>query len=151
MLADDYGGVAALCRLLDLAESSYYHEGCGHCDEADDLALMRDLTELAGKHPTYGYRRLTVLVRRPEHWKSVNAKRVRRILKIAGITARKSRRYLLTTDSDHSFRRYPNLVRDWSVVDHPDQVWVSDITYIVLATGEVVYLAIVMDAGRLRA
>lgn len=145
MLANNHGGVAAWCRLLDLAESSYYHEGPGHCDVADDLALLRALTVLAGKHPTYGYRRLAVLVRSSESWKEVNAKRVRRILKMAGITARKSRRYLLTTDSSHSFRRYPNLVRDWSVVDHPDQVWVCDITYIILATGEIVYLAIVLD------
>ena len=144
-MAEDYGGVAMLCRLLHLAESSYYHEGPGHCDAADDLALLRALTELAGKHPTYGYRRLTVLVRQGERWKDVNAKRVRRLLKKAGITAQKSRRYLFTTNSSHPFQRYPNLVRDWSVVDHPDQVWVCDITYIILATGEIVYLAIVMD------
>lgn len=144
-MADDYGGVATLCRLLNLAESSYYYEGPGHCDGADDLTLQRALTELAGKHPTYGYRRLTVLVRQGERWKDVNAKRIRRILKKAGITAQKSRRYLLTTNSSHHFQRYPNLVRDWSVVDHPDQVWVCDITYIILATGEIVYLAIIMD------
>ena len=48
-----------------------------------------------------------------------------------------------TTNSDHPYPRYPNLVKDLVVV-HPEQVWVSDITYIRLGEG-FVYLAIVMD------
>jgi len=134
-----------VCRLLDLAESSYYHEGPGRCDTQDDLELLKALTKLAGQHPTKGYRRLTELVHKKKRWANVNSKRVRRVLKMAGIAARKSRRPLLTTDSEHGFPRYPNLVRDWSVVTRPDQVWACDITYIILATGEIVYLAIVMD------
>jgi transposase InsO family protein len=37
------------------------------------------------------------------------------------------------------------LVADLAQIDRPDQVWCCDITYIVLATGEIVYLAIVLD------
>jgi len=48
-----------------------------------------------------------------------------------------------TTDSVHDFARYPNLVQDVEVV-RPDQVWVSDITYIRLAH-EFVYLAVIVD------
>ena len=36
-------------------------------------------------------------------------------------------------------------MRDGSIVVRPDQVWCADITYIVLGSGEVVYLAVVMD------
>jgi transposase InsO family protein len=48
-----------------------------------------------------------------------------------------------TTDSQHDFPRYPNLVQGLEIV-RPDQVWVSDITYIRLAHG-FVYLAVIMD------
>src|SRR5205823_11745686 len=48
-----------------------------------------------------------------------------------------------TTDSNHPFPRYPNLVEGLEVT-HPDQVWVADITYIRLRK-EFVYLAVLMD------
>jgi putative transposase len=61
----------------------------------------------------------------------------------AGIQAANPPKKVATTDSRHSFPRYPNLVLKL-VIDHPDQVWVGDITYIRLRTG-FVYLAILMD------
>jgi hypothetical protein len=47
-----------------------------------------------------------------------------------------------STNSDHDFPRYPNLVLDLEIV-HPEQVWVCDITYIRLRYG-FVYLAVIM-------
>lgn len=136
-----------MCRLVALPQSTYYRKrkGWGRFDEESDLLLVEALIKLAGKHPTWGYRYLTNEIRKKKRWTTVNAKRIRRLMKIAGIARKKRRWHLLTTDSRHRFRRYPNLVRDWSVVVRPDQAWAADITYIVLATGEVVYLAIVMD------
>ena len=46
-------------------------------------------------------------------------------------------------EKDHPFSRYPHLVQDLDVV-RPDQLWVSDITYIKLRK-EFVYLAVIMD------
>ena len=60
------------------------------------------------------------------------------------LTVRRKKQRKQTTDSNHSFPRYPNLVKDM-VVTHPNQVWVCDLTYIKLGNGEFVYLAIVMD------
>ena len=48
-----------------------------------------------------------------------------------------------TTNSNHAFKRYPNLVMN-VVMERPDQVWVGDITYIRLQQ-EFVYLAVLMD------
>jgi hypothetical protein len=87
MLAPEYGSVAAPCRLVGLAESSYYHAGPGHTDPQADQQLLRQLEQLAGQHSTYGYRRLTKLVRRRKRFGPVNGKRVRRVLKAAGIQA----------------------------------------------------------------
>ena len=48
-----------------------------------------------------------------------------------------------TTNSDHPYPRYKNLVKDLEITT-PDQVWVSDITYILLGNG-FVFLAVIMD------
>jgi putative transposase len=60
-----------------------------------------------------------------------------------GLLGKRKERVHRTTDSDHDFPRYPNLVMDLQVV-RPDLVWVSDITYIRLAH-EFVHLAVIMD------
>ena len=46
----------------------------------------------------------------------------------------KRRRFVPTTDSDHTFGRYPNLIKAVEKIDGLDQVWISDITYIRLPT-----------------
>lgn len=48
-----------------------------------------------------------------------------------------------TTNSEHAYPRYENLVKEL-VVTHPEQVWVSDVTYIRLGK-EFVFLAILLD------
>jgi len=75
-------------------------------------------------------------------WK-VNRKRIQRLLREMGLQRPKKRRKRRTTQSDHSFPRYPNLVKDLAII-YPDQVWVADITYIHLQQ-EDVYLAVIMD------
>ena len=139
-----YGPAAGLCRLLGLSTSSYYYEAVGRVDEADDLTVIQALVKAAGKQPTAGYRRLTKALRKQKRFASLNFKRVRRLLKLAGIQPKRRKKKVFTTDSKHAYKRYPNLVREL-VTDHPNQVWVCDITYVILATGEIVYLAIVMD------
>jgi len=54
------------------------------------------------------------------------------------------RRYIQTTMSKHWLRKYPNLVKD-IVVERPDEVWVSDITYLKTDEGNC-YLNMVTDA-----
>jgi transposase InsO family protein len=88
-----------------------------------------------------GYRRISAMLKRQGH--GVNHKRVTRLmreLEVMGKPAVKRRR---TTNSNHEFKRYPNLVMNL-VVERPDQVWVGDITYI-RPQHEFVYLAVLMD------
>jgi putative transposase len=99
------------------------------------------LLDLAGEWPTYGYRRLTVMMRRLG-W-PVNRKRVRRWMDELGITGPAPKRTRRTTNSKHAFPRYPNLVQDLEIT-RPDQVWVADITYIRLPR-DFVYLAVLLD------
>ena len=65
------------------------------------------------------------------------------------LKVRKKRRKPRTTDSTHGLRTYPNLVRSF-IPNAPNQLWVSDITYITLWTEEndydFAYLSLIMDA-----
>jgi putative transposase len=135
-LKDQYSA-RLLCEALDVHRSALYR----HPRQGEDQPVRDALRELAGEWPTYGYRRLTRMLRRRGH--RVNTKRVRRLMQEMGICGEAPARRVRTTDSDHPFPRYPNLVEDLEVV-RPDQVWVADITYVRLKE-EFVYLAVLMD------
>ena len=62
-----------------------------------------------------------------------------------GYLLRYRRRKPYTTDSNHPYKKYPNLIRDIKYLTHPGQLWVSDITYIRLRE-KFCYLSIVTDA-----
>lgn len=57
---------------------------------------------------------------------------------------RARRRFIATTDSDHDLPIFPNIAKELDV-DGPNQLWVSDITYVAIAAG-FVYVAVVLDA-----
>jgi transposase InsO family protein len=129
--------VTSICEVLGLARSTFYHRA----SEVDESDLQAALLELAGQYPTYGYRRLTALLKRAG-W-SVNHKRVQRLMRQIGLQRPLKRRKKRTTDSQHNFPRYPKLLAEMDIL-RPDAVWVADITYVRLAR-DFVYLAVIMD------
>lgn len=131
--------IRVICRLLGVPRSSVYYRRESVPDA--EAMLKSALIDLAGEWPTYGYRRLTIMMRRLG-W-PVNAKRVRRWMTELGIHGIQPVRKRRTTNSNHAFPRYPNLVQDLEIT-RPNQVWVADITYIRLRQ-EFVYLAVLMD------
>jgi putative transposase len=135
--ADTYP-IRLVCRLLGVPRSSVYYSPRPATDEA---MLKTALLDLAGEWPTYGYRRLTAMMKRLG-WR-VNAKRVRRWMDELDLAGAPPVRKTRTTDSGHAFPRYPNLVKDLKI-RRPEQVWVADITYIRLQQ-DFVYLAVIMD------
>jgi len=135
-LAETYPA-SVVCTVLDYPRSTLYHERSNR----DHEQLGQAVQEVAGRWPTYGYRRVTAELRR-DGW-TINRKRVLRVMRELGLSRHRTVRKRRTTDSDHPFPRYPNLVKDLQVI-RPDQVWVSDITYIRLARG-FVYLAVILD------
>lgn len=140
MLSDQEGyPVVAACELLKLQRSTFYYQS----ENVDESELEAAIEDIAGKFPTYGTRRVTQELRRYPYELPVNRKRVRRIMATKKLLRPVKRRKLHTTDSDHPYPRYPNLVKDLEI-SRPDQVWVSDITYIRLQYTHV-YLAVIMD------
>jgi len=127
------------CDLLDLSPSSYYYRK----EVVEDERLIADLKKEAGQHPTYGTRRLMHQLRRKPYEYPVNRKQIQRLARKYDLLRPVKRRKTRTTNSQHPYPRYENLVKDLEIVQ-PDQVWVSDITYIRLKD-DFVYLAIILD------
>jgi len=136
MLSDDCA-VSLLCDLLGCSRSSYYYQP----KLRDETEVKSAIESVAAEWPTYGYRRVTKQLHRQE-W-LVNKKRIQRLMREMGLQVKIKRKARKTTNSEHDFPRYPNLVQDLEIV-RPEQVWVSDITYIRLRY-EFVYLAVIMD------
>ena len=94
-LADSYP-VRLLCRLLGVPRSSVYYKPRPEIDEA---MIKTALLDLAAEWPTYGYRRLTVMMQR-DGW-PVNSKRIRRFMDELNLTGAPPARKTRTTNSQH--------------------------------------------------
>jgi putative transposase len=127
------------CQLVELPRSSYYYRS----QKAEESQLEEDLKEVTGQYPTYGTRRVTHQLRRSPYHYRVNRKCVQRIMRQRHWLRPVKRKRFRTTNSDHPYLRYPNLVKQLEVT-RPEQVWVADITYIRLGQG-FVFLAVVLD------
>ena len=127
------------CELVGLPRSTYHY----HHRKEDESQLVSDLKEVTGQHITYGTRRIRSQLRRSPYGYRLNRKRVQRIMRLEGLLRPVKRRKIRTTNSNHPYPRYANLVKEFEIVA-PEQVWVCDITYVRLGTG-FVFLAIVMD------
>jgi putative transposase len=130
--------VAVICEVLGYPRSQVYYQAQEPVDETEMKAVI---AKIAGKYPTYGYRRITAQLQRQGY--EINHKRVARLMGEMGIMGKPPRKRKRTTNSNHEYRRYPNRVMNLTI-DRPNQVWVGDITYIRLQE-EFVYLAVLMD------
>lgn len=129
---------AMVSRVLKTSRSSQYYQP----KVVEESELEANIRKVCAQFPRYGYRRVTAELKRRD-WQ-VNRKRIARLMAKLGLQARKpALRKCRTTNSDHPYPRYPNLV-DELQVERPDQVWVADITYIRLRK-DFVYLAVLMD------
>jgi len=132
--------VKTACETVGIPRSSYYYYRSQRDDEEQ---LEADLETVAGQYPKYGTRRITQqLWRAPYHYR-INRKRIQRIMRQKKLLRPVKRARYRTTDSQHPYPRYPNLVAELEITQ-PEQVWVCDITYVRLDQG-FVFLAIVMD------
>lgn len=91
---------------------------------------------------TYGVRRLTDDLK--DAGEVVNHKRVARLKQENGLYPKQHKAYVITTDSTHGKAVAENILDRQFRVDAPNEVWVSDITYIGTASGWV-YLAVIID------
>ena len=131
--------VVRQCELLGLARSTAYYEPLP-VSEAD-LMLMRRIDELHLKWPFLGSRRLRDLLQTEGF--PVDRKHVAALMRKMGIATLNRKPRTSTPGSGPAHRIYPYLLRNL-VIDTPNQVWATDITYIPMAKG-FLYLVAIMD------
>src|SRR5262249_9642522 len=107
-----------------------------------DIDLRDAIQRIALEWPCYGRRRITHELRRCG-W-TVNPKRVYRLMREDNLLCIRKRKFVVTTDSQHGRKVYPNLAREMVLTD-VNQLWIADLTYIRLQE-EFVFLAVVLDA-----
>jgi putative transposase len=125
------------CQLLDVNRSTWYYTGK---DESEDnIHLMDMIDELHLENPTWGSRKLR------DHFNNigitVNRKRVQRLMRIMHLATIYPKRNLSKRNLEN--RLYPYLLRDLKI-EHVNQVWSTDITYIRMEKGWG-YLTAVID------
>jgi len=137
LVANGYQATDA-CRLLGLARSSYYYDA-----KLRDTAIEEAVTRAAQEHVTYGTRRIVHELRRGPEPTYISRKQVQRIMRENNLLRPVKRRKKRTTQSNHGYATYPNLVEGVCAM-HPDHIWAADITYVRLGS-EFIYLAVVLD------
>jgi len=130
---------------MNLPRSTYYHQS--KSNKGDDQELITWIEAIIEEFPGYGYRRVTRELHRQDM--PVNHKKILRIMRQRGLLRKTKRRWIKTTDSNHSHRIYPNLIKNL-IVTGPNQVWAADITYIGIRNA-FVYLAVILDLFARRA
>jgi putative transposase len=135
--------VERMVKLARISRASYYRFDENAQPGSDpDMDLRDAIQRIALEWPAYGRRRMTKELRR-RGW-TVNPKRVQRLMREDNLLCVRKRKFVVTTDSNHGRKVYPNLARRM-VLTGVDQLWRADITYIRLRE-EFVFLAVILDA-----
>lgn len=137
--------VRLLCELMGVSRSGFYasrkRPPSRRASEAAKLSAS--ITSIfIGSRRTYGSPR--ILAELQASGAHHGRKRIARLMREQGLTARRRRRFVRTTDSRHDFPVAPNVLARRFDSPEPDSKWATDITYIPTAEGWL-YLAVVLD------
>jgi len=124
---------------MGIARSTYYD---WPERAADDTAIVEAMFSICDEFEAYGYRRVGATLR--QQGRVVNYKKIRRLMREHDLQPRTRHRFVVITDSDHYGLIFPNLTKRL-VLSGPNQLWLSDITYVALPT-RFIYVAIILDA-----
>jgi len=136
------GLLTNLCQMAGVSRARYYRGLRTPEPAKTDTVLRENIQQIALDCSCYGYRRVTHALHRQGI--KANHKRVLRLMREDSLLCLRKKRFIATTDSDHRLPVYPNLAAGMDIIT-PDQLWVSDLTYIRLGR-EFIYLAVVLDA-----
>lgn len=129
--------IARQCQLVSISRSGFYYQPSGETEL--NLTLMRLIDEQHLVTPFYGARQMARHLRREGY--VVGRKRIRRLMQKMGLCVVYQKPRTTIPAADHEI--HPYLLRNL-VIDQPNQVWCTDITYIPMRRG-FMYLVAVMD------
>jgi len=129
--------------MIGLAPSTYYHKPkrSREARERADADLRDAIEQVQSEFPKAGYRTAQVYLRRDGI--QVGERRLRRVMREYSLNAEVRRAFVVTTDSKHSHRVYPNLLPGQRL-QGINQAWAADLSYVRIVNG-FVYLAVILD------
>jgi putative transposase len=134
------------CKLLHIAKSTLYYSPVKRFSSEWEIKLLNELNEIHSKFPYYGTRRLVTALENEGYW--VGRKLIKSAMEYMGIRALYPKHK--TTQAYKEHYKYKYLLKEFKndnnqvIIDTPNKVWSTDITYIKLEKG-FVYLAAVID------
>lgn len=134
------------CKLLQIGKSSLYYKAVKIFSSEAELKLLNAINDIYSEFPSYGYRRVQSQLVRDGF--NVGRKLVRKAMRYMGIEALYPKPKTTVANKEH--KKYPYLLKEFQndkgqvIIEKPNQVWSTDITYIKLEKG-FVYLAAVID------
>lgn len=140
-------GIAGITQLLGFSRQAFYKQKVDRQKRLKELLEVRELVMgIRNRMPRIGTRKLLYLLE--DDLRKSNIKMGRDVffdfLRAEHLLIKPKRSYIKTTNSKHWMKKYPNLV-EGQLIQRPEQVWVSDITYI-KANDKHQYLSLVTDA-----
>jgi putative transposase len=121
-----------LCRLFGKTRHAYYdHFWRSQGKSLKDDIILQEVLTIRKKLPRLGTRKLLAMLQPTllSHDIKVGRYYLFELLGVYKLLIRQRKRKVFTTDSRHWMRKYSNLIREL-VITRPEQLWVSDITYI---------------------
>jgi len=140
-------GVGPLCKLFGKSRQAYYKKNWELSDqEQEELIVLDMVAQVRRELPGLGLRKLYMCLYRPFRSNGIKMGRdkLNTLLRKHGLLITKRKRLPKTTQSNHWFRKYNNLLKDLEVTSS-EQVWVADITYISIGY-DFNYLSLITDA-----
>ena len=134
--------IERMVELGGVSRSGFYRFDATAPRADPHMDLRDDIQKIALEWPCYGRPRITEELR-DRGW-TVNPKLVHRLMREDNLLCVRKRKFVVTTDSNHGRKIYPNLAHGVAPTA-PDQLWRADITYIRLRD-EFVFLAVILDA-----
>lgn len=113
----------------------------------EDHIIYQMVLNIKKEHPRMGTRKIYHLIKPDLERSNIKIGRdaLFDLMAENNLKVTKTKRRHITTNSNHVFKRYPNLIKGIEP-DGPNQIWVSDITYIRTTTQEFLYLFLITDA-----
>lgn len=140
-------GIEELCKLFGKTRHAYYDNTWRLKDNLlKDEVILQLVATIRTSLPRLGTRKLHFLLKQQlqEHQIEVGRDYLFALLSDNKLLIRCRKRKVTTTQSNHWLRKYSNLIQELTVV-RPEQLWVSDITYIRMING-FAYLSLITDA-----
>ena len=140
-------GIAELCGLFGKSRQAFYDHNWRQQDQQLQEGVILDLVrELRRPLPKLGGIKLHGMLKEPltAHGITIGRDSFFTLLRNNDLLIKRKKRYTRTTFSNHPYKKWPDLIKGFQITA-PDQLWVSDITYL-RTEHQFIYLALITDA-----